>query len=204
MLCCAGMGCFGYARFFVRTGTFGNAYGAALLISLLVGHASGALRHILFASGLITCARVRRGFFGLYVRIFIIVRSFFLLKVWNRYFCPPGSSHTASFICYMVIRIVSCFWMIGEFGQSAHDYFYSCFQLIQYSDVREFFCSICRSEDGIEPVVCPCGHVHCYECLYRWLKDETMCPTCRNHIGGRKLIDFSDGFVPISVLFFCF
>lgn len=42
----------------------------------------------------------------------------------------------------------------------------------------DFDCSICFSEVE-EPVVTLCGHLFCWDCLYRWGNRSNICPVCK-------------------------
>lgn len=43
-------------------------------------------------------------------------------------------------------------------------------------------CMICLVESPCRPVVTPCQHVSCYECLKSWLQDHPTCPMCRTAV----------------------
>ncbi|KAI1086382.1 hypothetical protein F5B19DRAFT_162520 [Rostrohypoxylon terebratum] len=67
-----------------------------------------------------------------------------------------------------------------------------------------YYCSICRDlQDSTDPVIMPCGHVFCSECIQQWLnivKEQQRpqhCPYCRrqfkhhncNHILSPKFLE---------------
>lgn len=43
----------------------------------------------------------------------------------------------------------------------------------------DFDCSICFSEVE-DPVVTLCGHLFCWECIYKWGTRSSICPVCKN------------------------
>ncbi|KAL9152035.1 hypothetical protein ABFS82_11G092100 [Erythranthe guttata] len=53
-----------------------------------------------------------------------------------------------------------------------------------------FECNICL-DIAKEPVITLCGHLHCWPCLYKWLRSHSIChecPVCKTLIHEEKLI----------------
>ncbi|PIN19604.1 putative E3 ubiquitin ligase [Handroanthus impetiginosus] len=56
--------------------------------------------------------------------------------------------------------------------------------------VGDFQCNICF-DLAQDPVITLCGHLHCWPCLYKWLKHHSQsheCPVCKALIDEDKLI----------------
>jgi E3 ubiquitin-protein ligase RNF5 len=54
----------------------------------------------------------------------------------------------------------------------------------------KFECLICL-EDPLQPVVTPCGHFFCDECIEKWMKvnwSKVNCPVCKAGISPERII----------------
>ena len=51
-------------------------------------------------------------------------------------------------------------------------------------DTKEGPCAICLEETITNPVVLPCGHVFCFDCVgqYQWSSECAACAYCRGEI----------------------
>lgn len=57
----------------------------------------------------------------------------------------------------------------------------------KFSRDERWKCPICL--DSLkEPVVSQCGHVFCWPCIYRWLRQSHTCPLCHCVLTEEKLI----------------
>ena len=56
-------------------------------------------------------------------------------------------------------------------------------------DKRGHICVVCMSPPT-HPSVSPCGHIHCWGCLIKWVTSSSspMCPTCRRPCPPQKII----------------
>lgn len=48
-------------------------------------------------------------------------------------------------------------------------------------------CQLC-SEARIEPTSTICGHIFCWQCIHRWLRERSECPICRTPTEPSRLI----------------
>lgn len=58
------------------------------------------------------------------------------------------------------------------------------------SESNPFDCNVCF-ETPRDPVVTPCGHLYCWSCLYRWMRQHTaspQCPVCKSLVDKRYVI----------------
>ncbi|KAI3462815.1 hypothetical protein Pfo_019478 [Paulownia fortunei] len=58
------------------------------------------------------------------------------------------------------------------------------------NEVGDFECNICF-DLAQDPVITLCGHLHCWPCLYKWLRGHSRsheCPVCKALIEEEKLI----------------
>lgn len=40
-------------------------------------------------------------------------------------------------------------------------------------------CTICQGDEYVRPVLLPCGHAFCWECIHNWLQMSVKCPHCK-------------------------
>lgn len=52
---------------------------------------------------------------------------------------------------------------------------------------QKLLCQLC-SETRIEPTSTLCGHIFCWTCIHKWLKERTECPICRAPTEPSRLI----------------
>lgn len=183
--------------------TFYATYSSSFLTTVVIFQIGACVKYLFLRFGIFNRHSVRRGILGLYCRALVILRTFVLFPLWRRYFCQPSCSY--SFLLYLTIKIPETIWMFGEFISSVSDYrnaIYNAMRPVKEEDVDDN-CPVCQ-DTPIEPIALPCNHIGCYECVCRWLALGHTCPECRERICGARLIDFSDGFIPISLLFYCF
>lgn len=50
-----------------------------------------------------------------------------------------------------------------------------------------FECNICF-DLAQDPVITMCGHLHCWPCIYKWLKLHPQCPVCKTLIQEHELV----------------
>jgi len=57
--------------------------------------------------------------------------------------------------------------------------------------IKQFECKVCL-EIANEPVVTQCGHLFCWNCIYKWASHkgskDVNCPVCKHGINIDKLI----------------
>merc|ERR1711915_1030206 len=51
----------------------------------------------------------------------------------------------------------------------------------------DYSCSICFDK-ARQPVVTTCGHLFCWPCLCRWLKNSQTCPSCQQKIVTTNIV----------------
>lgn len=189
-------------------------YMYSLLQSILLFLFSSAIKCLLLSSGLINFKATRRGFFGVFQRIFIIMRNIIVIPVWLGYFCSNQNPEFSDIFSrqktswckvYLVMKSFIQLWLLWDFGSTIKNYGsnrYTAFVSTTQEEATDE-CIICQ-DDPYEPVKLPCGHIFCYKCLFRWLEDNNTCPICRSNIVESKPIEFGDGFMPYTTLFSCF
>ena len=54
--------------------------------------------------------------------------------------------------------------------------------------VNRYSCAVCLEADAVEPVVTACGHLYCWQCLYRWLDaGHNRCPVCSARVDRNEV-----------------
>eukprot|EP00249_Psilotum_nudum_P025360 c29752_g1_i1 orf=153-752(+) len=54
--------------------------------------------------------------------------------------------------------------------------------------VDVYQCSICLDAAVQHPLVTPCGHLFCAECLQRWIDRKSSCPLCKSFVSEQNTI----------------
>ncbi|OHT01781.1 hypothetical protein TRFO_31253 [Tritrichomonas foetus] len=187
--------------------TFFICYFEAFLRSLQIFLLASSIKSFLLWSEIITQKQIRRGFLGILVRLTIAIRKIFMIPIWTNYIESIEKSKLQIFVkfAYLIISFISFGWILNDLKLAFKNYIYSISEHLKEVDPSKIDdnCAICLSEP-IEPIELPCGHIHCYDCTYKWLKTSSTCPTCRSAVYGTKLMDFADGDFPPSVLIFNF
>ncbi|XP_051141247.1 uncharacterized protein LOC127258448 [Andrographis paniculata] len=69
------------------------------------------------------------------------------------------------------------------------------------NDAVDFECNICF-DLAQDPVITLCGHLYCWPCLYRWLRDHSQsheCPVCKALVEEEKVIPlYGRGKTPVD------
>jgi hypothetical protein len=194
--------------------TLTGSYLFALSISVVTFSFGSAVRAAMIALRLVSFHSMRRGFFGLIQRVFIIARNLFILPVWLAYF---GQSNCNSFLdiitqqktfigaCYVVLKCFVQLWLLWDLGTALRDYTLNPTPICSAVTTEEVNddCPVCQDRPT-NPVQLPCGHIFCYDCIARWLSTKGSCPLCRADICEPKGIEFGDGSVPWITLFSAF
>ena len=193
----------------VNTLDFISTYLYTALISLAIFLLSTGLKCIFLGSKIVTFKYTRRGFFGVFQRIFIFIREILVTFRWICYFSnywPIPSLVTIitgpkTPLCLFYIVSKAIFLLISLFDLyfSIKNYTINsavAFKPVRPEDVHEP-CVICQGPPD-EPIMLSCGHIFCYGCAYRWLSQNSTCPLCRAAIAEKKHIEYSDGSMPYA------
>jgi len=194
--------------------TFPGAYCFGLLGSISLFLVADAIKSFLLGLGIVSFKLIRRGFFGVFVRLFIVVRNMLIMPLWvshlrriNKPTFMLISSEPETLFClaYVTCKCFLQLWLLFDFGSAFADYRAngkSAFQAARPEEVTED-CIVCMGAP-VEPVKLQCGHVFCYQCAFKWLAEKPTCPLCRAPIAEKRAIEFSDGRLSMPVLFFAF
>lgn len=191
-----------------------STYMYTLFKSVVVFMFSGAMRAFLAGTGLVNFRLTRRGFFGVFQRIFILAKNILTITNWLGYFCKTDNPTLGLLIhgnlgwdglSYIVLKAFVQLWLLWDFGSVLSDYRTNASRLLKSADASTVVdeCVVCRM-DPYEPVKLPCGHVFCYQCVLRWLAENNTCPICRRNVTETRKIEFADGSCPMAALLSAF
>lgn len=193
---------------------FISYYLFSLFESLVIFMFSTAIKTLLLGTGLINFKVTRRGFFGVFQRLFLFLRNIAITPIWIKFFCGVTDvmelwrdfgNHGLSVIAYLLLKALIQLWLLWDLGFSLSDFMQNRSRMLRQVKSEEVTCDcvICQDKP-YEPVAMPCGHTFCYSCAYRWLAANTTCPVCRQPVCETKKIEFADGAMPLASLFSAF
>ncbi|OHT09927.1 hypothetical protein TRFO_21011 [Tritrichomonas foetus] len=203
-----------FCRSILKSTTLLEAYFSSLFASVLIFMISSILKSILIVTGITTFKHTRRGFFGVFQRLFLIIRNLVVTPIWIQYFSSQQDLSLADLFVsvktpYCVVYIVmKCFvqlWLLWNFSFSLRDYrenAKAAFVSVPPEEVTDD-CCVCL-DAPTEPVRLACGHIFCYRCVFRWLTFHNTCPLCCKGVAESRQIEFADGFMPLAALFSSF
>ncbi|EAX93723.1 hypothetical protein TVAG_354620 [Trichomonas vaginalis G3] len=187
------------------------AFLSSLVNTLSIFTLATSIKCFLIGAKIITYRYIRRGFFGVFERFFVLYRSVICTYRWLCFFsniwpAPTvvaflSANKTTACYIYIVMKCVLLIWLLWDFVFSIRSYRVNSVNAIcpAPADMHCDYCVICQ-EVPIEPVILPCGHIFCYQCAYRWLLTNSSCPMCRKPVKEQVAIEFSDGHIPLSAL----
>jgi len=194
--------------------TFPGTYCFCLLGSVSLFLLADAVKSFLLGFGIISFKLIRRGFFGVFVRLFIVIRNMVIMPWWVAHLggidkptfmvviSEPGTLFS---LAYVTCKCFLQLWLLFDFGSAFADYRAngkSAFQAARPEEV-DGDCIVCMDKP-VEPVKLQCGHIFCYRCAFKWLSERTTCPLCIAPLAEKRAIEFSDGRLSMPVLFFAF
>lgn len=194
---------------------FIKTYLYELILSLTLFLFGTGIKCMLLGTGTIGYKSTRRGFFGIYQRLFILIRNYFVMPKWIEYFSdqeyPCLSMYFTSrkksiyLLCYFVLKCFVQLWLLWDIGYTLKNYSVNAKSaFLPVNELKkEELCVICQDFPN-EPIKLACEHIFCYKCIYRWTREHNTCPICRKEITKMNDIEFADGYMPNSVLFFPF
>ncbi|OHT15034.1 hypothetical protein TRFO_14541 [Tritrichomonas foetus] len=208
-----------------------STYLISQLETLTIFMFSSSIKCLLLGTGLVGFKVTRRGFFGVFQRIFILIRNLVVMPLWINFFLHQsfegnsqinhGENSTIFFsfhlfrnqnqeesthinfwcFIYLVMKfwvqgwlLIDLFHVINNYGANKK----TAYKPVSPEDVDDD-CIICQDSPK-EPVMLSCGHIFCYKCVYRWLRDHYSCPTCRAKVSEMKTIELSGGGIPLATL----
>jgi hypothetical protein len=178
-----------------------SCYLFAIFESALLFVFASSVKLLLVGTGIVRVGSVRRGFFGLFQRVFIAHRNIMMASIFLGIPAPTLSDtlHPGSLpsIAYIAIKCLWHAWLLRDFAATFRTF---CDNAAQLMDVRPDEgagdCIVCRDRRS-SAVKLACGHVFCGECAHRWLCERGECLLCRQKTGVFKHIDFFDGRTPM-------
>jgi hypothetical protein len=188
-----------------------ETYLVALCVSVMMFSLSCNVQAVMIALRLVNFHSMRRGFFGLTQRLFIITRNALILPIWLAHFETSNDDrlinvliHPRTFIgaCYVVLKCFLQLWLIWDLGASLRAYTLNPKPICSPATPEEVRddCTICQDRPRA-PVKLPCGHIFCYDCIAKWLSTKGTCPVCRAEVCDPEGLEFGDGSVPWITFF---
>ncbi|EAY01192.1 hypothetical protein TVAG_412210 [Trichomonas vaginalis G3] len=186
-------------------------YIASLDVSLIIFCIATSLKCFLVGTKMVSFKYIRRGFFGVFERFFVLLRGVLCTFRWLCYFSniwpiPTlmnfiARPKTTSCYIYIVMKCILLLWLLWDLAFSIQKYRVNSIVAVKAADPEKVVneCVICLNMP-VEPVQLSCSHIFCYECAIRWLSLHPTCPMCAQPIAEQKYIEFSDGHIPLAAL----
>lgn len=195
----------------IKQGDLYLTYTSSFISSMIIFTFATSLKCFLIGGKIVSFKYIRRGFFGVFQRFFILLRGIISSYSWFCYFCNIWpvprivsfiySPKTVGFYFYIVMKCVILMYLLWDFAFSIQNYRANSIVAVTPASAEKvlYDCIICLNAPT-EPVELSCHHIFCYECAMRWLSLHPTCPMCVQPIAEQKYIEFSNGYVPISAL----
>lgn len=198
-----------YNIFSIPGEPFLDYYTKSLLLSSCVFMLSGFLSVFLILSSIVDTDLIRRGFFAIFQRWFILSRCVIVTPLW-RDFMIEEQFRLLSIYVYIAIKIALLLMVLQDIFSKWHIFIVNKKKLFtpapEESLTKDLSCPFCLCYP-IEPIILPCNHISCYACINQWAKARSrnlFCPVCRQSIECPTQMEMNDGYFPIMMLFVTF
>ena len=184
---------------YLKYRSFLDYYLISILVSEIILLPSSFLRAFLVGSSLISADLIRRGFFAIFQRAFLLLRIIVLSFLWID-FLKINHCNFISLFGYVLIKIGFFFMIFSDILHSVRFFNENKTRLFKRGSqgASNSECPICQ-QTPIEPIILKCNHLCCYQCIYQWTSRKPICPLCRDPIVPPYFIEMSDSHVPFSI-----
>ena len=175
-----------------------------LLVTTSLFALAAAIQAAVLATGAISQTMIRRGFFGVYLSMFMITRTVVVSLAWVSYIWSKERFRWFTLVVYGVVKVALVGYMLTELKRSFDAFKKNKNRMFRNAPGERIYCGMCRGR-AIEPKVLDCRHMFCYRCCCEWFfSRKFICPVCRQDtIGPIPLrVDLANGYVPL-VVFVC-
>lgn len=156
---------------------------------------------IILERGLVSVDNIRAGYFAIYQRVFLIIRTLVISGMWYFYICHQTYRKYWMLWLSTVEKVVLLFYL-GTNLQGSIMKLKSNHKVCLHEvgpERASSECEIC-TETPMEECILPCFHSFCYKCIVRWHKESRACPLCRGIYPLPTKIELQDGWIPAHVL----
>ncbi|KAK8870855.1 negative regulation of interleukin-2 secretion [Tritrichomonas musculus] len=198
-----------YKIFSIPGEPFLDYYTKSLFLSSSVFMLSGFLSVFLILTSLVDSNLIRRGFFAIFQRWFILSRCVVVTPLW-REFMVEEKFRMLSIYIYIGIKVALLLMVLQDTINKWHIFIVNKKKLFTPAPEEclnnDSSCPFCFCYP-IEPIILPCHHISCYACMNQWAKAKSrnlFCPLCREPVECPTQIELSDGCLPSIMLFVTF
>lgn len=198
-----------YKVFSIPGEPFLDYYTKSLFLSSCVFMLSEFLSVLLILTSLVDTNLIRRGFFAIFQRWFILSRCVVVTPLW-RDFMIKEQFRLLSIYIYIAIKVALLLMVLQDIIVKWQIFIVNKKKLFtpapKESLASDESCPFCLCYP-IEPIILPCSHISCYACINQWAKAKSrnlFCPVCRHPIECPTQVEMNDGYLPITMLFVSF
>lgn len=180
-------------------------------ISILVFLFASAVKCFLIGFDTVSLNATRKGFWGIFQRVFILIRSLIIWTYWNVYFFETkfisiytifSSEYSYLPRLFLLLKTLKVLWLVYNMIQTIISYNANDSVTLKFVVNTEpnFRCPVCFNDDPPEVIQTNCRHCVCYECAFKWISINPSCPLCTEKIAPIVLIELSDATIPPAAL----
>jgi len=141
--------------------------------------------------------RKRGSYFSLLEHISQFYISLLTIRPWIAFILDVNQQSGLFSIILLIFYICIKTYNVYKSVISMHQSVRQAFETLPYpsastNELTETMCPICQSQYK-DPIVLPCKHIFCEECVSSWIDRNASCPMCRCKLSVRQS-HFRDGF----------
>jgi hypothetical protein len=193
--------------------SFLASYSQAIFMSIAIFSLFLSLKLAIVRFPYVKLYWIKRGFFGLFHRVVIWLRSVFVTYIWVRFLSESPSETPFSAIfhyrdaltttkLYLALKCLFFTQLLWDFDSMRREFLLDWWNSFTVGHGLSS-CSICHQEVP-EYIILPCGHELCLNCYRLHLPSKPFCPICKVPIMAKPKFAFADGSLSISAIFCCF
>lgn len=175
-----------------------------LLMTTSLFSLAAAIQAAVLATGAISQTMIRRGFFGVYLGMFLIMHTVVVSLACVSYLWTKERFRWFALAVYGAVKVALVWYMVTELKESFNAFKKNKNRMFRNAPGERVYCGMCRGL-AVEPKVLGCRHMFCYRCCCEWFfARKNICPVCRQDtIGPIPLrVDLANGYVPL-IVFVC-
>ena len=191
--------------------SFLSIYTKNCVYSLILFFVFLAIKQFCTALRIVSIYDIKRGVFGFWYRIIIILRTIYVSKYWLQFFTQKNDPNIIDEIInrkfdlahfYLggkALFMALLFWDLDNTRRAMSSYITKLY----HKDKMNFDCKYCKKQNMPTVFLKKCGHGMCETCAYNKLKAFPFCPECKISPHDGPSFSYPDGYVSFPSIFAC-